>query len=231
MLRRRAFGRGFSLVELMVVIVIMTILAGMVFVGLSSAQTKAQTVTCLNNLRQIGTVIHTYVTQKGGGMLPDFSVDSARRAREQWVLELDFITENELYVGIQDTTKIVPPRLAPEVLRCPGDVQLFVNSQSVLTSYWMHPENSYKPLSSIRMQNETMLAFEGDALYESANCGCRFHSMEPPWELDTTHAGGGHILFVSGSVRCYKTKELRRRQTWEVRAGWDPQQLKTEYGW
>ena len=33
--------------ELMVVIVIMTVLAGMVFVGLSSAQTKAQTVQCL----------------------------------------------------------------------------------------------------------------------------------------------------------------------------------------
>jgi prepilin-type N-terminal cleavage/methylation domain-containing protein len=231
MLRRKVFVRGFSLVELMVVIVIMTILAGMVFVGLSSAQTKAQTVQCLNNLRQIGNVIHTYATQKGGGRLPDFSVDSERRAREQWVWELDFITEDQHYEAIQDTTKVIPPRLAPAVLRCPGDVQLFVNSQSVLTSYWMHPENTYKPLSSIRMQNETMLAFEGDALYETANCGCRFHSAEPPWELDTTHAGGGHILFVSGSVRIYRTPELRKRETWEERAGWDPKQLKAKYGW
>ena len=231
MSRRKMFVRGFSLVELMVVIVIMTALAGMVFVGLSSAQNKAQTVQCVNNLRQLGNVIHTYATQKGGGMLPNFSIKMAERIREQWVWELDFISEDQHYLGRQSIDKILPPRLAPAVLRCPADVQLFVNSQSVLSSYWMHPANSNKPLSSIRTQNETMLAFEGDPLYELGGCLCRFHSMEPPWELDTTHAGGAHILFVNGSVRLYRTADLRKRETWEKRAGWNPQELKDAFNW
>ncbi len=150
---------------------------------------------------------------------------------EQWVWELDFITEDQHYTATQGVDKVVPPRMAPAVLRCPADVQLFVNSQSVLTSYWMHPENTFKSLGSIKKQNNTMLAFEGDPLYETAACGCRFHSMEPPIELDTTHEGGAHILFVNGTVRFFNDPLKRKRIEWEKRAGWDPREIATRHGW
>jgi len=239
MLRRKLLARGFSLAEVMVVIVVMMVLASISLVGLSSAHRKALTVQCINNLWQLGTVIHTYTTQTGGGLLPDFSVDIEGRTREQWVWELDVISEEERYMahqqgvdGWQDASEqILPPRLSPPLLTCPADVQLFVNSQSILTSYWMHPENAYKPIGSIAKPDKTILAFEGDPLYTTANCGCRFHTMEPPYELDTTHQGGAHILFMNGSVRYYHDPVERRRETWEERAGWDIQALKAKFLW
>ena len=228
MFGRKLLMRGFTLVEVMIVIVIMLMLASMLLVGFTRAHRTAEMSHCMNNLRQIGTCIITYTSQQGGGYLPNFGIRD-QRVREQWVWALDFITRDDRYLSRQSIDKLLPPRFAPRVLRCPADVRLFVNSQSALTSYWMHPENSYKVLAWITDQDETMLSMEGDALYVVANCGCRFHSARPPEEVDYTHFGGGHILFVDGTVRLITDPVERKRRTWEAKAGWGLTYLKEKW--
>ena len=56
--RRR--GRAFTLIELLVVIAIIAILAAMLLPALAAAKQRAQTLKCLNNMRQWGLGFHIY---------------------------------------------------------------------------------------------------------------------------------------------------------------------------
>ena len=67
---RRQFQNGFTLIELLVVIAIIAILAAMLLPALAATKQKAQSVKCLNNLKQWGLAFRMY-TDENGDKVPE----------------------------------------------------------------------------------------------------------------------------------------------------------------
>ena len=61
---------NFSLIELLIVIAIIAILAGMILPALNSARAKARSITCLNNLKTCGTMTILYANDYDDYIVP-----------------------------------------------------------------------------------------------------------------------------------------------------------------
>lgn len=95
-------GRAFSLVELLVVLAVIGILAGLLLPALLRARFNSKVTVCLNHYRQWGIAANVYASDDGKGRLPSFRLPTNQLSFiEPWIVAHEMVTNLAPYgVGV-----------------------------------------------------------------------------------------------------------------------------------
>ena len=104
---RRNFHAGLTLVELLVLVAIVAILAGMIPVSFSRAPGKAQRIRCVNNLKNVGLAFRVYA-ESANGLFPWESTNSTGVARSVQQLSRPRLKEQFKNSGLTNITIAIP---------------------------------------------------------------------------------------------------------------------------
>lgn len=132
---KRQIRRGFTLVELLVVITIISMLMALLLPAVQSARESGRRATCMNNQQQIGKAMLNY--ESGLGQFPGYKESLGGRQVSWEILLFPYVEANDVYARWRDPSitavNLPTPQLAFFI--CPSDTTSQRQANNPATSY------------------------------------------------------------------------------------------------
>jgi prepilin-type N-terminal cleavage/methylation domain-containing protein/prepilin-type processing-associated H-X9-DG protein len=215
-------ARGFTLVELLVVLAIIAVLGGLSLAYVSSALSHAKTSACAQNLRTIGAGMLAFAGDNNE-QLPESGATIEYNAVDPITGKNGWTQQIEPYLGNQSTA----------IFRCPDSSQVIASDQTY--SYFSGAHAAYSQLHAfgavnlLRIHDPSEHIMGGDIAFDNGftvtDADKDDYTQDPAFNGNVgtirIHGGTVNILFADGHVENLKTFDKTKMTTVYDGTGYD----------
>ncbi len=216
---------SFTLLELLVTVVILSVMAGLLLGGVRGVRTKADAVACLHHLRQLGLAFHLYAEANGGFLPYPNAAYGGDQAEYCWFNALDPHLSGACAATNQTSERMHFLKHDPIIKRL-GDLWL-TNAHTLKMNEWISytkdgagVDDVFWTLSDFPLPALSVLLFDGKAETSKNADGTPGAVARQPQgtegDVMRRHSDRANVLFVDGHAESREEK----RQTSGDRLGW-----------